>query len=272
MTWPPRASSTRSCSRCSTSRRSSGSTTTSGKETVQNLMALRFANALFEPVWNRNYIDHVQITAAEDIGIGGRAGYYERAGALRDLVQNHMLQLLALLTMEPPTAFDADRVRDEKLKVLEAIVPPERRRGRLDGGSRPSTAAASSAASSARLPEEHGRGARLAHRDLRGAAAARVQLALGGCPVLPADRQAAGAQADRDRRHPRAGPARRLSKLRLGRDPGQPDRVHGPARRGRIGVDRRQDPGYADADPPGQHGVPLRDLVPVASRRRPTSG
>ena len=95
-----------------------------GKETVQNLMALRFANALFEPVWNRNYIDHVLITAAEDIGIGGRAGYYEGAGALRDLVQNHMLQLLALLAMEPPTAFDADRLRDEKLKVLEAIVPP----------------------------------------------------------------------------------------------------------------------------------------------------
>jgi glucose-6-phosphate 1-dehydrogenase len=95
-----------------------------GKETVQNLMAARFANALFEPVWNRNYIDSVQITAAEDIGIGLRAGYYEHAGALRDLVQNHMLQLLALLAMEPPTAFTADRVRDEKLKVLEAIVPP----------------------------------------------------------------------------------------------------------------------------------------------------
>jgi glucose-6-phosphate 1-dehydrogenase len=95
-----------------------------GKETVQNLMALRFANALFEPVWNRNFIDHVQITAAEDIGIGGRAGYYEGAGALRDLVQNHMLQLLALLTMEPPTSFEANRLRDEKLKVLEAIVPP----------------------------------------------------------------------------------------------------------------------------------------------------
>jgi glucose-6-phosphate 1-dehydrogenase len=95
-----------------------------GKETVQNLMALRFANALFEPVWNRNFIDHVQITAAEDIGIGGRAGYYEHSGALRDLVQNHMLQLLALLTMEPPASFEANRLRDEKLKVLEAIVPP----------------------------------------------------------------------------------------------------------------------------------------------------
>jgi len=95
-----------------------------GKETVQNLMALRFANTLFEPVWNRNFVDHVQITAAESIGIEGRAGYYERAGALRDLVQNHMLQLLSLLTMEPPTAFEANRVRDEKVKVLDAIVPP----------------------------------------------------------------------------------------------------------------------------------------------------
>jgi glucose-6-phosphate 1-dehydrogenase len=95
-----------------------------GKETVQNLMAFRFANTLFEPVWNRNYVDHVQITAAEDLGIGGRAGYYERAGALRDLVQNHMLQLLALLTMEPPASFEANRLRNEKLKVLEAIVPP----------------------------------------------------------------------------------------------------------------------------------------------------
>jgi glucose-6-phosphate 1-dehydrogenase len=96
-----------------------------GKETVQNVMAFRFANALFEPVWNRNYIDNVQITAAEDIGIEGRASYYEGAGALRDLVQNHMMQLLALLTMEPPSAFEANRLRNEKLKVLESIVPPK---------------------------------------------------------------------------------------------------------------------------------------------------
>jgi glucose-6-phosphate 1-dehydrogenase len=97
-----------------------------GKETVQNMMALRFANSMFEPVWNRNTIDSVQITAAEDIGIEGRASYYDGTGALRDLVQNHMLQLLCLLAMEPPIAFDADFVRDEKVKVLRAIRPPAR--------------------------------------------------------------------------------------------------------------------------------------------------
>ena len=95
-----------------------------GKETVQNMLAIRFANGLFEPLWNRNYIDHVQITAAEDIGIGSRAGYYDNAGALRDLVQNHMLQLLTLLCMEPPVIFSADEVRDEKVKVLHAIKTP----------------------------------------------------------------------------------------------------------------------------------------------------
>jgi glucose-6-phosphate 1-dehydrogenase len=95
-----------------------------GKETVQNVMAFRFANYMFEPLWNRNYIDHIQITAAEDIGIGTRAGYYDSAGALRDLVQNHMLQLLTLVCMEPPASFEANKVRDEKVKVLQAIEPP----------------------------------------------------------------------------------------------------------------------------------------------------
>ena len=95
-----------------------------GKETVQNVMAFRFANFMFEPVWNRNYIENIQITAAEDIGIGTRAGYYDQAGAMRDLVQNHMLQLLTLVCMEPPASFEADKVRDEKVKVLQAITPP----------------------------------------------------------------------------------------------------------------------------------------------------
>ncbi len=93
-----------------------------GKETVQNLMALRFANSLFEPLWNSAHIDHVQITVAETLGVEGRAGYYDTAGALRDMVQNHMLQLLCLVAMEPPTSLAADAVRDEKLKVLKALV------------------------------------------------------------------------------------------------------------------------------------------------------
>ena len=95
-----------------------------GKETVQNMMAFRFANGMFEPLWNRNYIDSVQITAAEDIGIGTRASYYDAAGALRDLIQNHMLQLLCHVAMEPPASFTAEDVRNEKVKVLHAVPQP----------------------------------------------------------------------------------------------------------------------------------------------------
>jgi glucose-6-phosphate 1-dehydrogenase len=94
-----------------------------GKETVQNLMALRFANALFEPIWNAQYIDHVQITVAETLGVESRAGYYDTSGALRDMVQNHILQLLCLVAMEAPTSLDANGVRDEKLKVLKSLKP-----------------------------------------------------------------------------------------------------------------------------------------------------
>ena len=94
-----------------------------GKETVQNIMAFRFANGIFEPIWNRRYIDHVQITVAETVGVESRGGYYETAGALRDMVQNHMFQLLAFTAMEPPISFAADVVRDERVKVLYAIRP-----------------------------------------------------------------------------------------------------------------------------------------------------
>lgn len=94
-----------------------------GKETVQNIMVLRFANAIFEPLWNRQHIDHIQITNAETIGVEGRGGYYEEAGNLRDMVQNHMLQLLALIAMEPPISMAAEATRDERTKVLRAIRP-----------------------------------------------------------------------------------------------------------------------------------------------------
>ncbi|MFE1764410.1 glucose-6-phosphate dehydrogenase [Streptomyces angustmyceticus] len=96
-----------------------------GKETVQNILALRFANTMFEPLWNRSYVDHVQITMAEDIGIGGRAGYYDGIGAARDVIQNHLLQLLALTTMEEPASFEADALVAEKTKVLGAVRLPK---------------------------------------------------------------------------------------------------------------------------------------------------
>lgn len=110
-----------------------------GKETVQNILALRFANQLFEPLWNSNYIDHVQITMAEDIGVGGRAGYYDGIGAARDVIQNHLLQLLALTAMEEPVSFDAADLRAEKEKVLSAVSLPKdlgkhTARGQYSGG------------------------------------------------------------------------------------------------------------------------------------------
>ncbi|MGZ3551227.1 MAG: glucose-6-phosphate dehydrogenase, partial [Vulcanimicrobiaceae bacterium] len=95
-----------------------------GKEPVQDIMALRFANTIFEPIWNRNYVKSVQITAAETLGVEGRGGYYDHAGALRDMIQNHVMNLLALVAMEPPASSDADAIRNEKFKVFSAIEPP----------------------------------------------------------------------------------------------------------------------------------------------------
>jgi glucose-6-phosphate 1-dehydrogenase len=120
-----------------------------GKETVQNIMVFRFANSLWERVWNRDAIDHIQFTVAESIGVEGRGGYYEEAGALRDLVQNHMLQVLAFLTMEPPRALEPEAFRDEKVKLLKAIHPI----GRMS--SAPSTRGAGPV--TARMPPATGR-------------------------------------------------------------------------------------------------------------------
>jgi glucose-6-phosphate 1-dehydrogenase len=106
-----------------------------GKETVQNLLALRFANGIFEPLWNRNHVAEVQLTVAERVGVEGRGGYYEESGALRDMIQNHLLQVLCLIAMEPPVTFDARAVRDEKSKVMQAVRPIDP--ARVEASARP---------------------------------------------------------------------------------------------------------------------------------------
>ncbi len=160
-----------------------------GKETVQNLLALRFANQLFEPVWNANFVDSVQITMAEDVGIGGRAAFYQATGAARDVLQNHLLQLLALTAMEEPVEFSPEAVRIEKLKALRAIsLPPDLERVRHPRAVRPGLAGRRARR---RVPRRgrHPRG--LDHRDLRRRPARRRDPALGRRAVLHAHRQAA---------------------------------------------------------------------------------
>ena len=201
-----------------------------GKETVQNLLAMRFANQLFEPIWNANYVDHVQITMAEDIGIGGRAGYYDGIGAARDVIQNHLLQLLALTAMEEPVSFDARDLRMEKEKVLSAVRLPNdlgrhTARGQYAGGWQ------------GNLPvvgylEEERHPAGLDDGDLRGDPAGHRHPALGQRAVLPAHRQAPGPAGHRDRRGLQAGsaPAVRAHGDRGARE--ERDRDPGAARRG----------------------------------------
>ena len=118
-----RASSIAACTKCLDEKQIYRIDHYLGKETVQNIMVFRFANAVFEPIWNRRYVDHVQITAAETVGVENRGGYYEEAGVVRDMFQNHLLQLLCLTAMEPPVGLDADAVRDEKGKLLKSVRP-----------------------------------------------------------------------------------------------------------------------------------------------------
>ena len=230
-----------------------------GKETVQNMLALRFANAMFEPVWNSHYVDHVQITMAEDIGIGGRAGYYDGIGAARDVIQNHLLQLLALVAMEEPVSFDAWSLRQEKKKVLAAVQLPERldlhtARGQYAAGW----------AGGVKVKgylQEDGIPRDLRDRDVRGAAGRRRHPPLGRRPVLPAHRQAARPPGHRGRGdvQARTAPAVQQDRDRRARPerPGPAD----PAGRGHHHALRRQGARDGDGDPRREHGLRVRRFV-----------
>ncbi len=230
-----------------------------GKETVQNLMALRFANQLFEPVWNNNYVDHVQITMAEDIGIGGRAGYFDGIGIARDVIQNHLLQLLALTAMEEPTSFEASQLRAEKQKVLAAARPPKRMdlgtaRGQYAGGWAGGEKVLGYLDED-RIPQDVQDG------DVRGDPDRHRQPALGRSPVLPAHRQAAGPPGHRDRPRLQTGPAPAVHQDRHRRVGLQRPGAADPAGRGGHPAVRGQGAGHPDGDPPGQHGLRVRRLV-----------
>ena len=162
-----------------------------GKESVQNLLVTRFANTFLEPLWNSSWIDHVQITVAESLGVGTRGGYYDNSGALRDMVQNHLLQVLCLVAMEPPTYVDRETVRDEKLKVLRALkpmTPDDVDRCTVAGQYGPGL---SDGVAVPRLQGRRGE-SRQQDRDLRRGEGRGAQLALGRSAVLPADRKAHG--------------------------------------------------------------------------------
>ena len=235
-----------------------------GKETVQNLMALRFANVVFERLWNADVIDHVQITVGETVGVEGRGDYYDGSGVLRDMVQNHLLQLLCLMAMEPPASLEADAVRDEKLKVLRALKPiaphevghvtvrGQYASGAVDGKAVPGYLA------------DLGPGRTSRTRDLRRRQSRGPELALGRRPVLPPLRQAPPPEGQRDRR---PIPRRPLQHLRPRRRRAQRQQArHPPPAEGRHAPDH-DDQGPRTRRPPAPAHRPRHQLR--ASLRHP---
>ena len=234
-----------------------------GKETVQNVLALRFANAIFEPVWNRRFVDHIQITVAKKLGVEHRGGFYEHAGALRDIVQNHVMQVLALTLMEPPVTIDAKGISDEKVKLLKAVEIPSDGDGGRDCCKGPVRGGRDRRREGPRLPRGRGRRPSQHDRDLRGDEALCRQLALGGSPRLRPHRKAARL-AIRPRWHCNSTRCRTWrSATSLARDlrPGRGGAAD-PTRRGDHPRARRQGSGRGVQAAHGRDGLLLRDGIP----------
>ena len=230
-----------------------------GKETVQNIFAFRFANTIFEPIWNNRFVDHVQITVAESIGVEHRAKFYEETGVVRDIVQNHLLQVLALVAMEPPSSFDADPIRDEKTKLLRAMRPmrfEDAVRGQYGAGY---------VAGDEVLPYTVGApgAGRQQHGHLRGGPARDRQLAVGGHAVLHPGRQAAGEAGDGGGGAVPASAAPPVPPRCGGAPGGELAGAADPAQRGHLAAVRRQGSGAHAHDPLREHGLPVRKGVPV---------
>ena len=229
-----------------------------GKETVQNMLALRFANGIFEPIWNRQFIDHVQITVGESIGIEGRAAFYEQAGVIRDVFQNHLLQLVALTAMEPPIDFTADSVRNEKVKVLRSLHTPgpksvvrgQYARGFIEGEEVPG------------YREEPGVAGDSTTETYIAAKLYVDNWRWADTPFYVRAGQAAAAARDDDRDPvpARAAPAVRRDRRRGAAAERAPDPR--PAGRGRLARDRREGAGRRDEHPHRAHGLPLRRRLP----------
>ena len=242
-----------------------------GKETVQNILAFRFSNGMFEPLWNRNYIDHIQFSVSEAVGVEGRGGYYDRSGVLRDMLQNHMFQMLAYLCMEPPGSFAPEAVRNEKSKVLEAVRVMDAEHSAHPHGSRPVRPRHWPGwHAGSRLSGRSERAAAVQNGDLRGGEAVHRQLAMARRSHLSSFRQAVVEARNGDRGPVEEPARRRVPRHGCPNDRAQPADLSHPAGPGHRAALSSQDAGAADEPAKGEHALRLQPGVHGLARGRAT--